>query len=51
VGEDEDDVRLLARELGLTSADRVLAMVEEIFGEQLTLAAGFFVAELFAPPE
>jgi len=26
-------------------------MVEEIFGEQLTLAAGFFVAELFAPPE
>ena len=51
VGEDEDDVRLLARELGLTSADRVLAMVEEIFGEQLTLAAGFFVAEWFAPPE
>jgi len=50
VGEDEDDVRLLARELGLTSADRVLAMVEEIFGEQLTLAAGFFVAELSRHP-
>lgn len=51
VGEDEDDVRLLARELGLTSADRVLAVAEEIFGDRLTPAAGFFVAELFAPPE
>ena len=50
VGEDEDDVRLLARELGLTSAGEVLAVAEEIFGDRLAAAAGFFVEELFAPP-
>ena len=47
IGEDEGDVRLLARELGLARADDVLALVEEVFGDRLTPAARFFVEELF----
>jgi uncharacterized nucleotidyltransferase DUF6036 len=48
VGEDEADVRLLASELGLTSAPDVLAVAEEVFGDRLDPAARFFVEELFA---
>lgn len=48
VGEDEGDVRLLARELGLESASEVLTIAEEVFGAQLDPAARFFVEELFA---
>ena len=51
VGEDEDDVRLLARALGLTSAGEVLAIAEDVFGDRLATAAGFFVEELFAAPD
>lgn len=47
IGEDEDDVRLLARELDLTSADEVLVLVEEVYGDRLSAAARFFVEELF----
>lgn len=50
VGEDEDDLRLLAGELGLTSADQVLAVAEEVFGDRLTAAARFFVEELITTP-
>ncbi|MDP2709995.1 MAG: DUF6036 family nucleotidyltransferase [Solirubrobacteraceae bacterium] len=50
VGEDEDDVRLLAAELGLTSADEVLAVAQEVFGDRLTTGARFFVEELLAAP-
>jgi hypothetical protein len=49
VGEDEDDVRLLARELGLEGAAEVLAVAERTFGDRLDPAARFFVEELFAP--
>jgi hypothetical protein len=49
VGEDDDDVRLLAGELGLSRADEVLAIAEEVFGDRLDAAARFFVEELFAP--
>jgi hypothetical protein len=49
VGEDEDDVRLLAGALGLSRADEVLAIAEEVFGDRLDAAARFFVEELFAP--
>jgi predicted nucleotidyltransferase len=48
VGEDEDDLRLLARELGLERADQVLAVAERTFGDQLDAAARFFVEQIFA---
>jgi len=48
VGEDEDDVRLLARALDLDGAEDVLALAEEVFGDRLDAAARFFVEELFA---
>jgi hypothetical protein len=47
VGEDEEDVRLLAVELGLTSAEQVLALAERTYGDRLDPAARFFVEELF----
>jgi len=49
VGEDEDDVRLLARLLGLTSGEQVIAEVERVVGRPLDTAGGFFIQELFAP--
>jgi hypothetical protein len=48
IGEDDEDVRLLARELGLLDADAVLAVAEEVYGDRLDAAARFFVEELFA---
>jgi hypothetical protein len=48
VGEDEEDVRLLAAELDLRSAEQVLAVAEETFGDRLDPAARFFVEEIFA---
>ncbi len=47
VGEDEDDVRLLARELGLQTARDVLDVAEEVYGDRLDAAARFFVEQLF----
>jgi hypothetical protein len=48
VGEDDEDVRLLARELGLAEAEAVLGIAEEVYGDRLDAAARFFVEELFA---
>lgn len=48
VGEDEDDLRLLAVELGLERADEILAVAEETFGDRLDPAARFFVEEIFS---
>ncbi len=48
VGEDEEDLRLLAAELGLKRADEVLAVAEETFGDRLAPAARFFVEEMFS---
>jgi len=47
VGEDEDDLRLLAAELGLKRPDEVLAVAERVYGDRLDPAARFFVEELF----
>jgi hypothetical protein len=48
VGEDEDDVRLLARELGLDTATEVLAVVADVYGDRVDAASQFFVEQLFA---
>jgi hypothetical protein len=48
VGEDEDDVRLLAAALGISAAADVLSVAEDVFGDRLDAAARFFVEELFA---
>jgi hypothetical protein len=47
MGEDDDDVRLLADRLGLSDAEEVLAVAEGAFGDRLDPAARFFVEELF----
>jgi hypothetical protein len=47
VGEDDDDVRLLAAQLGLDRAADVLAVAEAVYGDRLDVAARFFVEELF----
>ncbi len=47
VGEDDDDVRLLAGRLGLRSADEVLDVATDVFGDRLDVAARFYVGELF----
>ena len=47
VGEDEEDVRLLAGHLSLDGASQVLAVAEETFGDRLDPAARFFVEEIF----
>jgi hypothetical protein len=48
VGEDEDDLRLLAGRLGLEHAEDVLAIAERTYGDRLEPAARFFVEQLFA---
>jgi hypothetical protein len=47
VGEDEEDLRLLAAELGLERADEVLAIAEQTYGDRLDPAARFFVEQVF----
>jgi len=47
IGEDEDDVRLLAGELNLETAGEVLAVAERAFGDRLDPAARFFVEQIF----
>ena len=46
-GEDDEDVRLLAGQLGLTTAAEVLAVAVDVYGDRLDPAARFFVEELF----
>ena len=46
-GEDDEDVRLLAGQLGLTSATEVLEVATDVYGDRLDPAARFFVEELF----
>jgi hypothetical protein len=47
VGEDEDDLRLLARQIGIERAEEVLAVAERTYGDRLDPAARFFVEEIF----
>lgn len=48
VGEDEEDVRLLACELDLDDAVGVLAVAEAVYGDRLDVAARFFVEQLYS---
>lgn len=47
VGEDEADLRLLANELDLESAEEVLSIAERTYGDRLEPAARFFVEQIF----
>jgi len=47
IGEDEDDVRLLSRELELDRAQEILDVAETVYGDRLDVAARFFVEQLF----
>jgi hypothetical protein len=49
VGEDEDDLRLLAAELGLSSTQDVLAVAADLYGDRLDAAARFFVEQTLTP--
>jgi hypothetical protein len=46
-GEDDEDVRLLAGQLGLTTSAEVLDVATDVYGDRLDPAARFFVEELF----
>jgi hypothetical protein len=46
VGEDEEDLRLLADELGIERADEALAIAERAYGDRLDAAARFFVEQV-----
>lgn len=48
VGEDEQDLLLLADALGLSTADEILDIAEETFGDRLDPAARFFVEQVMA---
>jgi Nucleotidyltransferase of unknown function (DUF6036) len=47
VGEDEADLRLLASELHLDTAEDVLTIAERTYGDRLDPAARFFVEQVF----
>lgn len=51
LGEDDDDVRLLARHLGLVSAEEVLDLVVRVFGARVDLRVELFVREVLGPDE
>lgn len=48
VGQDEDDVRVLADEVGATTAEAVLQIASDVYGDRLDAASRFFVEELFS---
>ncbi len=49
LGEDDDDVRLLARHLKLSNPDDVVELVVQVFGDQVDLRVELFVREVLRP--
>jgi len=49
LGEDDDDVRLLSRHLGLSDAEDVLNLVAEVFGDRVDVRTELFVREVLRP--
>lgn len=49
LGEDDDDVRLLAGHLGLTDPDEVIELVMQVFGDRVDPRAELFVREVLRP--
>jgi hypothetical protein len=49
LGEDDDDVRLLSEHLGLATAEEVIDLVVQVFGEQVDLRVELFVREVLRP--
>jgi len=49
LGEDDDDVRLLAHHLGLADPDEVLGLVVQVFGDRVDLRVELFVREVLRP--
>jgi hypothetical protein len=49
LGEDDDDVRLLATHLGLTEPEDVLDLVVQVFGERVDVRVELFVREVLRP--
>jgi hypothetical protein len=49
LGEDDDDVRLLSEHLGLATAEEVIDLVAQVFGEQVDLRVELFVREVLRP--
>ena len=48
-GDDEDDGRLLADQLGLSTSAQILSVATEVYGDLLDVAARLFVEQLFPP--
>lgn len=49
LGEDDDDVRLLAAHLGLDDPEDVLDLVVRVFGDRVDVRVELFVREVLAP--
>lgn len=51
LGEDDDDVRLLARHLDLIDPDEALDLVVQVFGDQVDVRVELFVREVLRPEQ
>jgi len=49
LGEDDDDVRLLSRHLGLCDPQDVIDLVVRVFGDSVDLRVELFIREVLAP--
>lgn len=50
LGEDDDDVRLLARHLGLSDPEDVIDLVVQVFGDTVDVQVELFIRAVLDPP-